>query len=218
MGAALRVDPQQPGATTVAVAAYTWRGSACDVAVHAVAGGARRIARSRWSAPDRRELWHYEWRDGRLSALDHTVFHAGDGVFSEAERYRAAGGPNLHPRPIPLPAELRVGEAVAPWADAPARVTLVYAGRVRLTQLDRVEEIDAIRLDATDGVVTRAQWLARGVGEIALGPPDGPWERALVAWSGGGDTLFGGAPAELVGARYPDLPAVAPAAAPGGLW
>lgn len=102
-----------------------------------------------------------QWRTAPLRALDRTVFFVGPERCVEAERYAAAGGPNLHPRPIPMPSRLRLGEEVA-----------VLEARLRLHAVGEVEwegvRIELAELHVQQGDTTRILRLGRGLGEVEL--------------------------------------------------
>lgn len=208
------IVPLAASAGHAVLSRYVWAGPGWDLALHALSDGGWRVARSRWVAGVR-HLWHYAWASGRLRALDHTIFLVDDDRFVEAERYRARAGPNLHAHPITLPGVLALG---APIPVVPgATVTLRYAGAARITLGGIPHDIDACCLDAEEGDRRGRHWLARGVGEIALGSVDGGYTRWMTAWRGGDDASWAPLPAALADrAEWPPLPEIAPG--DGGLW
>lgn len=204
----LPIAPAGPSERHARLADHVWRGAGWDLALHLAADGTGRVARSRTQG-ETRELWHHRWPGG--AALDRTLFTVDETTFVEADRRRTRGGPNLHEAPIVLPARLTVGEPVAAGGGT---VTLLHAGPVRAGGV----AARGVCLEARQGGEVRHQWLLEGVGEVALGPPSGAWDRWLVRWTGGGRSLFGEMPAEIVAMRWPDLPGEGAAPLQDGLW
>jgi hypothetical protein len=195
----LRIIPIQahPG-RTVRLADYLWPGSEPDAAIHAVEGGEPRLLRSAVTG-QRRVL--RAWRlppMGAPIALDETVFTWNDAEFAEVEQVRSRGGPNLHLRPIVLPALLGP-EPVFPFG-GPASVCLGFAGMAELNGV----AVEAIRIDVVENGA-HVQWMVLGVGEVAVGSPE-RFERWLVGWRGGERRLLAEVPDALL-ADLPDLPA-----------
>jgi hypothetical protein len=180
-----------------------------DRAVHRLRAGGLWLIHSRVyedAGLRRRVMDQYRLDRAGLTPLDQTHFEIGDDVFVEAARYRVRGGPNLHPTPARLPGRMAVGDAVAPMVGVDAVVTVAWHGRARLRGGGRAHERTVICLVASQGAARRVQWLAAGVGEIALGAADAPLDRWLIAWTGADGSLFGGAPARLRAMRLPALP------------
>lgn len=146
------------------------------------------------SATDRsgwRDLVRYT-RDGdSWRALDRTRFFV-DGVhLTEAERYRSQRGPNLHPVPIRLPRQLKLGEWHRPLPEG--KVCLAWAGRARLHSPGRPALCCRVAaLLAAEGKARQLQWLAEGIGEIAIGPPRGAFRWWLAGASSGPQQWLGG--------------------------
>lgn len=125
------------------------------------------VTAPRAGAPWTRQLDRWEETPGGLRALDRTIFTADADTFTEAARYRARGGPNLHLSPIRLPRMLRRGDIAAPWPGVEIRCT--FAGQIRI---NGGAPVRAVRLEARDrtGPQERRQdqWIVGGVGELAL--------------------------------------------------
>jgi hypothetical protein len=181
---------------------------------------AQRLVRVRWRAQAADGLWivdAYALQNGRVvRALDRTVFGADAESFAELGRQRERGGPNLHAEPIRLPAELRLAEWCAPFAGEPeARVRLEHAGVVELRLGEAVAARQAICLRAEQAGIVREQWLVEGVGEVALGAPDQPFERWLLGYaSSTGTGLFSAPEAGLRTGPWPRLPEPGASGAP----
>ena len=113
--------------------------------------------------------------------VDRTVFGWDAQHFIEADRRTTRDGPNLHAAPIVLPALMEHGQgAVVPAG----RVSLVHHGLVQLRLGPRCWQVQAIALVGEEDGSAQVQWLARGVGPIALGPLGAPPARWCVAFSG----------------------------------
>ncbi|HEV8244749.1 MAG TPA: hypothetical protein VGP93_03240 [Polyangiaceae bacterium] len=140
-------------------------------------------------------------------ALDLTIFECDESAFVERERYQASQGPNLHAQPIALPAILRRDDWCRPFPDRAARVTLSYAGQVRLRLAGAALSVRAIRLTAEQEHERRIQWMVEGVGEVAIGAEHGGFQRWLLGWScQSGRVLFGGAGEFPEASSLPSLP------------
>jgi hypothetical protein len=176
-----------------------------DRALLGLSSGGARLQRSRRSG-SQRSLDHHALPG--LQALDRTVFHVGPERISEHSRYDRAGGPNLHSSPMELPGRMRTGEEVEIGA---ARLRLRWAGRVRLELEGLGWERLAICLEARLGAQGRLQWLGQGLGELALGPLEGPFERWAMAWRSEEEGLLLPLPDRLWRAPLPELgPSSAP--------
>lgn len=127
----------------------------------------------------RRTLMRYRRAGAELQAIDRTDFRLTEAEFVEEGRYHSQAGRNLHAAPIVLPAELTRGQWHHPVPGG--RVCLAWAGPVLLTIGAHQQATEAIALLAAEGRQRRLQWLAEGLGEIALGPPTG----ALQWWMTG---------------------------------
>jgi len=146
--------------------------------------------------------------EGALGALDRTLFCADAAGFSELAQHRSADGPNLHAAPIRLPATLLLGQWHTPWPDVDAAVRLEHAGPVVLQLRAQTARVDAVCLRARQGGDERVQWLARGVGEVAIGASDDALERWLVGYrSDDGRVVLADVDARLRHAERPALPA-----------
>ena len=93
-------------------------------------------------------------------------------------RYREEGGPNVHHHVIRIPADLRTGVAVHPFADPQATLVVRHAGPV----VWQTEAFRALCLEASVGGVRRVQWMREGFGEIWIGDAEG----APMRWARGG--------------------------------
>jgi len=182
----LEITPAAPSRAPAALVDFVWGGDAWDLALHALASGGARWVRSRRIGA-RRELRH--WRHPGGEALDLTVFHLDGERFAEAARYERAGGPNLHPVPLVLPALVELGQPMSP---APgAEVVATWHGEAEFALDGRVERRRALVLRASGGGQTRIMWLAAGVGEVALGAEGLPFDRWCVGWTGGDARFLG---------------------------
>lgn len=179
--------PLAPSEDSAWLPEFLWRGEAPDLALFALAGGARVLARTQL-AGERRQV--DQWTLGPpIRALDRTIFRVTDAVCAETERYTSRGGPNLHPQPIALPARLRLGERVELLPGA--SVTLVFCGLAE----HRAEPLRALALLATQGDEARLLWSGQGLGELAIvaGTPEQPGQtlREMIAWRAGDTARFG---------------------------
>jgi hypothetical protein len=105
-----------------------------------------------------------------------------------AERFieRAADGRLL----VDLPANLELDQPHEVFETGALR--LHYCGTVEAAVAGQREELDAIALLAELEGTRRIQWLALGIGELALGSPGAGFDRWLTGWQGGDQSLFGG--------------------------
>jgi hypothetical protein len=176
--------------------------------VHRLRGGGIWLIRSRVFESDglrRRVMHQYRLDKAGLTTLDRIHFELGKDAFVEAARFRVRNGPNLLATPIRLPGRMAPDDEVA--AMSGARVRLRWWGRARLCVVGRPShEHEVICLLASQGKAQRLQWLAAGVGEIALGPADGPLDRWMIRWSGPNGALFGGVPKRFETLPLPPLP------------
>lgn len=159
--------------------------------------GQRDLAVSTTDARGCRDLTRYT-RDGdRWRALDRTRFFLDAETFTEAERHRSQRGANLHPFPICLPRELKLGEWHRPLPVG--KVCLAWAGTALLRRPGvEPERCRVGALLAAEGRERRMQWLAEGLGEIAIGPPKGAFEWWLLGASNGEQHWLGGVPDGLL--------------------
>jgi hypothetical protein len=162
-----------------------------------------------------RDLLQYRLHEGRWHALDRTRFVVDPEHFAEAERYTSQSGPNLHPVSIRLPRRLTVGTWHRPVPGG--RVCLAAAGSAWLSLGGGAPLVtDVIALLAAHGKERRIQWLARGLGEVCLGPPKGPPDSWMVGAQQADHAWLGGvSDADRTAPRVP-LPEEAPAI-PAGL-
>ncbi len=139
----------------------------------------------------------------RLVPIDRIRFRLDAEGLTEEARHDRLDGPNLLIHALVLPGSLAPGQAVATGG---ATITLGWAGRARLQLGGRTAERVVARLDAHQGRVRRVQWLAAGVGEVAVGQAGQPFERWLEAWSGPGGPLLADVPRAWRQALLPELP------------
>lgn len=205
----LRITPLGPSAERAALAEYLPAAPGWTWGLWALAGGDRWLTRSCWEVPGRRRLEQALLRPGGLVALDHTLFTLDAQELAEHARYHRRGGPNLHPRPIVLPATLGLGERHHPLGGE-AWVALAFCGVARLALGERAQEAWVLALEAAQGPHRQVQWMLAGVGELALGPAGGAPQRWLVAATGPGGALLGGVPAPLQALPWPELPEQGP--------
>lgn len=187
-------------------------GAGFGLAGFARANGDRWLCRDRFTDAHTRVLEQALVRPGGLVALDQTRFVFTGDRFAEQARFRTRGGPNLHARPIVLPAVLRVGERHHPLGGE-AWVALRWVGEARLVLGERTHTARALALEAGQGEARQVQWMVAGVGEVALGPADGPPERWLTGYTAAEGEVLGGldpALAALAAQPWPGLPSLDP--------
>lgn len=191
MGEPLRCTPLARSEDEARLDAFVWRGARADLGIWTNREGERFMVRSRV----RRD------RDGVLRRLrvrsivepeaprelDRTTFELHEERFVELVPATA----DQPPRQLVLPAVLQRDVPVRPEAVAGATVTLRYVGLAAL-DLDGMRAERRALLLRLDGATPMEQWLVEGVGEVALGPVDGPPRRWLAAWRAGdsSDLLF----------------------------
>ena len=105
------------------------------------------------------------------------------------------GGSNQHRRATVLPASMVVGVGALPVPGA--RITLAWVGQAKLVCGAHAVTHRCAKLAIEQGGLRMEQWLAEGVGELAVGPAYGPFGRWMVGWRGGGRTFLH-APASVV--------------------
>lgn len=154
------------------------------------------------AAGQRRTLMRYRRAGPALQAIDRTDFRLTDTEFAEESRHHSRAGDNLHASPIVLPVQLTRGQWHQPLPGG--RVCLAWAGTVLLTVGAHQQSTEAIALLAAEGGQRRIQWLAEGLGAIALGPPRGSLEWWMVGAACGARSWLGGITPEL--ATLPRLP------------
>jgi hypothetical protein len=197
---------------------FVWPGDRPAIALHSDDDGQRWLERS-WVREEgrgrRRWVERYLLSPEGTRALERICFQMDEACFSEIARTDREGGANLHFAPITMPAELVRGEVCRPLAGRPGEVTLLFAGPAELRLGGRGFRGRAAMLRASQGGDARDQWLLAGVGEVGIGPPDGPLERWMTAWSAPDEAeLFGGVPLELRRAPLPPLPTGGEASGP----
>jgi len=217
-GERLEIAALSDGEDRCRLADFVWPGDRPAIALHCDSDGQRWLERS-WVREEgrirRRWVERYLLSPDGPRALERICFEMDEARFSEIARTDRAGGANLHPAPITVPAELIRGEVCRPLAAHPGQVTLLFAGQVELRLGDRAVRGRAARLRASQGADARDQWLLAGVGEVGIGPPGGPLERWMTAWSApDGTALFDGVPPELSLAPLPPLPTGGEASGP----
>jgi hypothetical protein len=159
-------------------------------------GGMRWLERTTFERRDgvlRRWVERYRVAGSRIAALERVAFDFDGATIVESRIERSASGDNVHPEPIALPAELERGVNV-PILGGLAHVSLVHAGPVELTLGTLTARGRGLLLRAEEGGAARDQWSIAGVGEVWIGPRDGPPMRWLVGWERGGARLLGGLP------------------------
>ena len=115
------------------------------------------------------KVTRYALREGHALAEDVTHFHLGDNAFVESKHFTSQRGPNLHLRPITLPAMMPQGRPFHPLGGH-GSVTLLYCGPIQIqTMLGRYETEGIALMCRMDDDQQVAQWLAKGVGPISLG-------------------------------------------------
>ena len=203
LGSVLQITPRQRSEGEARLSDFLFRGEGHDFAVHQREDGSRILVRSLW-CDGHRQLDRYFLGPSGPRALDRLEFEIDDVHFAEVGSYRSRLGPNLHQRPIVLPAVPRLDV----WNPVlvGARVRLAYAGMADLRLGSRRLEWKVLRLVVQQGDEEREQWLAHGIGEISLGRPDAAPEQWLTAWSGGGRSLLAEPPAALRSSTLPPLP------------
>lgn len=212
----LTIDAEGPSEGGIVLSDYVWLGATPDLAVHANVDDSRTLVRSRGlveedAAPGARVRWveYFEidavTEDGDPAGplpSDLVRFDLDATTFAETGRWRPDDDRNLHRRAFSLPMRLERGASVLPVAAA--RATLDWCGRARVRLGDQEAELDLARIRLEQGGMQMDQWLARGVGEIAMGRSYGPFIRWALAWAGGDRALFGGIPAEIAALSLPD--------------
>lgn len=155
-------------------------------------------------------------RDGPCwETLDTTGFQWTATHFTEASRHRSTTGENLHPQPIRLPRVLRVGQWHRPVPEG--RVCLAWAGSATLSLGGLHHRTVVAGLLAVAGGERRIQWLARGLGEVALGPARGPLRWWITGARVGEDSVLQGVSDELLALERTPLPVRDPPGASAGL-
>lgn len=197
-----------PSLPEARLADFLWGGTSPDRALFGNVDGSRTLVRSRWVGPTR---WveHFELdavsEDGdRLGpqASDLVRFDLDRGVFAETGRWRAGDDTNLHRRAFPLPATMTRGASVIPVAGA--RATLEWCGEGLVAVGEERWSTPLLRLRVEQGGMGMHQWLAWGVGEVAMGRADGPFVRWLLGWEAGGERRLGGLPPEVRALELPE--------------
>lgn len=89
-----------------------------------------------------------------------------------------------------LPAVLEPDHTYPLGRAGTVQLTFVGAAVAELAGLS--EQLEVIALEADVEGHRRVQWLARGIGELALGPVGGDLDRWLTGWQAGDRRLFGG--------------------------
>ena len=178
----LIITPQEPSGPSALLVEYLWTGPGSDRAAWTHRSGERwRTTSSCRSTPAglRRSLTVTSPSGRRIDQLEFLITRS---RFVE----RAADGRLL----ADLPATLAL-EQPAPLGDT-GEVRLQFCGEVEAALGTRRERLEAIALSARVEGTRRIQWLARGIGELALGSPAGGFDRWLTGWEGGDRILFGG--------------------------
>lgn len=179
---------------SASVASYFWPGPGRAWGLWAGSDGARVLAVEERDGP-RRVVRRYSDTPEGLRALDETVFRVDAAGFAEVERRRRAGEPNRIRAPFALPATLSLGQRVAVGG---GEVRVGWIGRCRLGE----QEVDGLRLDAEAAGKAGTMWLARGLGELALGG-----RARLVGWEDERGGRFGPPlGAAWTGRELPPLP------------
>jgi len=175
----LVITPQRPEGRPARLADYLCAGS--DRASWRLRSGERWCVTSRCRAVEGGLV-----REVAIASPDGTPIDRLEFTLT-ADRFveRAADGRLL----ADLPATL---ELHAPQPLSGGRVWLGFVGPAELRLGEARERIDVMALEADIEGERRVQWLARGIGELAIGPADGPFDRWLTGWQGGGRSLFGG--------------------------
>jgi len=191
----LELEATAPTEPSARLLDFVWSGAAPDLSLHGMGGGGWWLARTRLlDGPDGtavRWVENFEVDHGEAVPRDRARWDVDPSRFAETGRWQG-DGPNLHRRATVLPAVMKVGEGALPIPGA--RITLAWVGPARLSSAGREVEWRCARLLIEQGTVRMEQWLAEGVGEIAIGAAWGPFGRWLVGWEGGDRQLFGGVP------------------------
>jgi hypothetical protein len=164
---------------------FVWSGPTPDLALHG-AGRDWWLTRSRFDGAQR---WveTFELEAGEVVPRDRARWDIDAERFAETGRW-VGDGPNQHRRATVLPTVMRVGEGALPIPGA--RVTLAWVGPATLRSGPHEVTWRCLRLVIEQGGLRMEQWLAEGVGEIAVGPAYGPFGRWIVGWRGGDRTLL----------------------------
>ncbi len=142
-----------------------------------------------------RGLWNFLVVDGIAKTLDFTGFSWDEHTFAEDVRRRHEGGPNLHPAPLYLPTTLHLHHIYRPAVGA--QVSLTFVGPGRLSRGDRrADGLTLLCLTARQGPRVVHQWMAKGIGEVALLTEGGIALRGITGfWAPGAEPLLlGGDP------------------------
>jgi len=191
MGEPLRCTPLGPSGPRARLDAFVWRGARADLGIWTDRAGERFMVRSRVRRESDGVLRRLRVRSivepDAPRELDRTTFELHDDRFIELVPPLA----DAPARQLVLPAVLERDTPVHPEAVAGATVTLRYVGPTAL-ELDGMRAERMALLLRLDGATPMDQWMVEGVGEVALGPADGPARRWLAAWRAGdsSDLLF----------------------------
>lgn len=208
----LTIEADGPSEPFARFADFVWPGVTPDLAVLANVDHTRTLARSRLLPEGDAQVRWVEYfevdavtEDGDPAGplpSDLVRFDLSHALFAETGRWRPDDDRNLHRRGFGLPSVMHVGASVLPAATA--RATLDWCGRATLAVGEHRVEHRLLRLRIDQGGMQMDQWMAEGVGEIALGRSYGPFMRWMIGWAGGGKTLFGGVPAALASLDLPE--------------
>ena len=176
----LTISTLQPSEPTAQLANYFCRRTAPDFGLHRRTDGSRVLVRSTFDGARRTVERFLMLENFKLKALDRTLFHIDDDRFAETESYRSEQGPNLHAFPIELPGSLVLDQwhVVHPGA----RVRLGFVGMAQLQWEQKSRSHKVLQLVAQQASVVREQWLAEGVGELALGTHQGSFQQWIEAF------------------------------------
>lgn len=181
----LDLDADGPSEPSARLADFIWGGADPDLGLHGA-------GRDWWYTRSRlregvRWVETFEVEQSEVLLRERARWDLDATSFSETGRWMG-DGPNLHRRATVLPAVLQVGVAALPIPGA--RISLAWVGPARLRCGPHEVVHRCARLAIEQGGLRMEQWLAEGIGELAVGPAYGPFGRWMVGWRGGDRTFL----------------------------